>query len=56
MAVQNCNFALSINPQHVKSLYRRAQGYRFLELFEEALNDLDSVLQLDEETASNTQH
>ncbi|KAM0786970.1 hypothetical protein ACM66B_002388 [Microbotryomycetes sp. NB124-2] len=45
-ALADCTVALELDPKNIKALYRRAVAMNHLELFEDALDDLERLLKL----------
>ncbi|CAD5115989.1 DgyrCDS4925 [Dimorphilus gyrociliatus] len=48
LVLKHCDEALSLDPNNVKALYRRAQGYSNKYNYEAALKDLNSILKIEE--------
>ncbi|KAH3743346.1 hypothetical protein Pelo_15264 [Pelomyxa schiedti] len=57
LAIDDCNDILNSFPRHIKALFCRAFSYIHLQLFAQALNDYDTLLQiLPQNTAVHSPH
>jgi tetratricopeptide (TPR) repeat protein len=47
LCIEECNIILSIEKDHIKSLFRRSNAYELLNKYEESLIDLKKLVELD---------